>query len=401
MRDGWRRVALGEALTLADDRLPVTPGEQYDLAGVYSFGRGLFRREPLLAEKTSYKHLNVLRSDRFVMSKLKAWEGAVTVIGTEFDGAVLSPEFPTYEIDELVLVPAYLRLLTTHGPFWEMLATKSTGMGGRKERVHQGRVLEVELELPSIAEQCRIVDVAGEVDEVIARTARSESSSSALYFALLRDAFEQLALNESVRPLGEVTRSRLGKMLSQAAQTGLTSGLPYVRNADVQWDEIRLSDLNVMEFSEREQMEFALRAGDVLICEGGEVGRAAVVESDLDGIYFQKAIHRVRCGEQRFPRYLMHHLRYCASTGGFADLATAMTIQHLTGEKLRRLELPLPTIPVQRQLVDDLDAVGAVGVRAQSTREATERVRRALLDDLLSGAHEIPASYDALLDAAS
>jgi type I restriction enzyme S subunit len=148
-------------------------------------------------------------------------------------------------------------------------------------------------------------------------------------------------------------------MLSPAAKAGDVE-LPYLGNADVRWGSLRLDDLRTMAFSPDEQIEFSLRAGDVLICEGGEVGRCTVVEDDLPGVHFQKAIHRVRCDDQLSPHYLYRYMRYAAETGRLDDVSSQATIKHLTGVKLRSIPIPLPPIEEQRRIAAVLDAADAL-----------------------------------------
>jgi type I restriction enzyme S subunit len=89
---------LGDVLQLASAEVPVRADDIYPVAGVLSFGRGLFQRGPILGNETSYSRLNRLEPGRLVMSRLKAFEGALGVIPAEFGGWFLSPEFPTFEI---------------------------------------------------------------------------------------------------------------------------------------------------------------------------------------------------------------------------------------------------------------------------------------------------------------
>jgi type I restriction enzyme S subunit len=154
--------------------------------------------------------------------------------------------------------------------------------------------------------------------------------------------------------LGEVSTARLGKMLSKTSKSGKDE-MPYLGNADVQWGSIRVDGLRTMNFTPAEQEEFSLRPGDVLICEGGEVGRTAVVEEELPGIYFQKALHRVRCSDRLSPRYLFHYMRHTAGRGGFRDYTSQATIAHLTGVKLRTFPIPLPPLEEQKRIAAILD----------------------------------------------
>ncbi len=153
--DEWARVQLGDVLALRCEETPVSPRTVYPMAGVYSFGRGLFPRGDLEGAKTSYKVLNRLSAGQLVMSQLKAWEGALALVPPEFDGHFLSPEFPTFDVKIDVIRPQYLGALLTSETFWSRLKARSQGLGARKERVSAARLLEMDVELPTLDEQLR------------------------------------------------------------------------------------------------------------------------------------------------------------------------------------------------------------------------------------------------------
>ncbi len=134
----------------------------------------------------------------------------------------------------------------------------------------------------------------------------------------------------------EITSSRLGKMLDAKQQTGRNS-YPYLANFNVQWFRFNLENLNKMDFDEKDRAEFELREGDLLVCEGGEIGRCAVWHNELQPCFFQKALHRVRCNHQIIlPDYLAWWFRYNCDYGGFSALAGAKaTIAHLPGAKIK------------------------------------------------------------------
>ncbi len=77
-------------------------------------------------------------------------------------------------------------------------------------------------------------------------------------------------------------------MLSQRARRG-DDPKPYLRNKNVQWGRIDTPDLLMMDFSPRERERLLLHKGDLLVCEGGFPGRAAIWTGDLDECYYQKA----------------------------------------------------------------------------------------------------------------
>jgi type I restriction enzyme S subunit len=130
---------------------------------------------------------------------------------------------------------------------------------------------------------------------------------------------------------------------------------PYLANPNVRWFDFDLTDLKEMRFEDDEQEKFAIRDGDVLICEGGEAGRAAVWNGPDIGVKFQKALHRVRTGPELFNRFLVHRLFYDYHSGGLNTYYTGATIHHLTGQDLARFEFPLPPLDEQLRIVTILD----------------------------------------------
>jgi type I restriction enzyme S subunit len=158
---------------------------------------------------------------------------------------------------------------------------------------------------------------------------------------------------------------------------------PYLRNVDVQWDHVNTVDLPEMDFSAEDRERFALREGDLLVCEGGEVGRTALWDGRLSECYFQKAIHRLRpVTDNDEPRFFRYFMQMAVHSGLFA-LSTASTIQHLPAEKLRVVRYPSPPRWQQRAIADYLDRETA---RLDGLVAAKERVlgllaekRRALI----------------------
>mgnify|MGYP000065396979 CR=1 FL=1 len=154
----------------------------------------------------------------------------------------------------------------------------------------------------------------------------------------------------------EVAASRLGKMLDKRKQTGLWQR-KYLANANVQWFSFDLQNLNQMDFDEADQKEFELHDGDLLVCEGGEIGRCAIWRGELSDCYFQKAIHRVRCNtEMLLPEYLGHSFYYHSQKNGFSDVVSSKsTIAHLPGDKLKAMRIIVPPMEIQKRFVAFLE----------------------------------------------
>jgi type I restriction enzyme, S subunit len=155
------------------------------------------------------------------------------------------------------------------------------------------------------------------------------------------------------KKIGELFDVQLGKMLNEKAKQG--EQYPYLANFNVRWGSFDLSKLNKMYFSEKEKEKFSLKSGDLLMCEGGEIGRCAVWNKTHQSIYYQKALHRLRPLnhdiKSLFVYYFMEHI---ASKGELSKIVGESSIAHLTREKLLHLIVPTPPRNEQEMIVHNL-----------------------------------------------
>lgn len=180
--------------------------------------------------------------------------------------------------------------------------------------------------------------------------------------------------------LGDVAELCLGKMLDARKNKG--QPFPYLRNPNVGWFDVDTSDIREMPFETRELERYSLRAGDVLICEGGEAGRAAIWDGRIPEMKFQKAIHRVRPGADLLNRFLVHKLRADYFGGRLADYYTGTTIKHLTGQDLARYTLPLPAIAEQRRIAEVLDRAEALRAKRRAALVQLDALTQAIFLDM-------------------
>ena len=152
---------------------------------------------------------------------------------------------------------------------------------------------------------------------------------------------------------------QLGKMLDEKKIKG-THLASYLRNVDVQWGAINTANLPEMDFDDESRVRYALRVGDILVCEGGEIGRSAIWGGEIGDCYYQKALHRLRslhgADDAQFFVFVMFSL---VNIGVFNAQSIAATIQHLPAEKLRNVRFPAPPLSEQMQINAFLNQEGA------------------------------------------
>ena len=253
------------------------------------------------------------------------------------------------------------------------------GRGATFLQVSKADIASLQIPLPPLPEQKRIAAILDAADAV--RDKRREALVQ--LDALLQSTFLDMFGDPLTNPMGwgvvafeSIGNSRLGKMLDKGKEVG-DCQFPYLANTNVQWGRFDLAALRTMNFSESDCEEFKLEHGDLLICEGGEVGRTAIWHGARDRIYFQKALHRVRLDPTvAVPEYVFQFMWFMAKNGGFRDLTTSATIAHLTGVKLKRLPCPRPPLELQHRFAAIVESV--------EQQKASQRTHLAELDTLFA-----------------
>lgn len=157
-----------------------------------------------------------------------------------------------------------------------------------------------------------------------------------------------------MQKIGDLFEVQLGKMLNKVASSG-PDQREYLTNVNVRWGRFELSELNQMHFSERDRKKFRLVAGDLIVCEGGEVGRCAIWRGERNDCYYQKALHRLRRkSPEILPEYTYQFFQFGADSGLFSDFSTRSSIAHLTREKLVQVPIPVPPIREQHRISEIL-----------------------------------------------
>ena len=181
----------------------------------------------------------------------------------------------------------------------------------------------------------------------------------------------------------------LGKMLDAKGVTGKSSG-KYLRNVDVQWDSVNVEDLPEMDFPPSVRNRYLLRPEDLLVCEGGEVGRTAIWGGELDECFYQKAIHRVRPWfDSEIPRFFYFLMYGLAKRGVFTAGGNPNTINHLTAVQLRHYRLPFPATGEQRAIAAFLDRetakIDALIAKIRQAINHLKEFRTALISAAVTG----------------
>jgi len=182
---------------------------------------------------------------------------------------------------------------------------------------------------------------------------------------------------------------QLGKMLQNEPQTINDEQVPYLKALHVQWENVNTLDLPEMWASPGDVRKYSVRDGDLLVCEGGEVGRAGILRNPPAKCIIQNALHWVRPKEDNCNRFLMYLLEVASYRGWFDILCNKATIAHFTGEKFGWLSIALPPPHEQRAIAAFLDRetaqIDALIEKIKKSIDLLREYRTALITAAVTG----------------
>lgn len=371
---------LGEVLQSATAAVSVEPEDEYPIAGIYSFGRGLIRRPTIRGTETSYATLSELRAGQLTMSKLNAWEGALAVVPDEFDGSYVSPEYPVFEIDSNQADPAYIAHLVTWPGLWDRLTPRGSMV--RRKRTNQTTLLATKVPLPRLDEQRRI---AARLDSAFNRIRRADE----LYERkeLLRDSLTESTVSAAVAQ--SETSATLGTLLS-AART------PIEVFADQEYQafgmrsfgrgSIRYEPVPGRELSKLRYYKFPAQALTLSNIKAWEGAIGVTEAADTSCVASNRFLFYTPKDKRTNVSFIRHYLlsregiaKIGAASPGSADRNRTLSIQGFEA-----IEIPLPPRGIQDDAARLIDTVSSRLSPAENAA-TWEALKLSLLNAAFSG----------------
>ena len=159
----------------------------------------------------------------------------------------------------------------------------------------------------------------------------------------------------TVAPLKRGFSVTLGKMLQPDSSGPDDELVPYLRAANIQWTGVDVSDIKQMWLSPRDRVQLALQLGDLLVSEGGDVGRSCLWGDEIANCSFQNSVNRVRAIQGGSTRFLYYWMSTIKDKGYVDVLCNKSTIAHFTAEKVAAVSVPFPSANEQSGIATFLD----------------------------------------------
>lgn len=350
----------------------------YSVTNEKGFCTDYFSKEVASKDRTTYK---IVPRGYFAYNPSRINVGSIGWQNHE-DRVIVSPLYVVFGVSKYIDQQYLLHYFKSD----RMLTLiKEYATGSVRDNLKLSILGEFPIKLRPIDEQRKIAAILDKIGDLIAKRHQQLDKLDEMVKARFVEMFGDVIQNTKLWPqyiFSDITTSRLGKMLDAKQQTGMCQ-YPYLANFNVQWFRFELDNLNEMDFNEADRIEFELRDGDLLVCEGGEIGRCAVWHNEIQPCYFQKALHRVRCKKEIvLPDYLAWWFKYNCDNKGFAAIEGAKaTISHLPGAKLKALLVSVPPIEQQKQFATFVEQTEKTKNTISRSLEKLETLKKALMQE--------------------
>jgi type I restriction enzyme, S subunit len=387
----WTRARFGDMAVSVTDRVdvPSTAGvERY--VGLEHLDSGSLRIArwgvPSDVDATKLR----FASGDIIFGRRRAYQKKVAV--ADFDG-ICSAHALVLRANPRVALPEFLPLFMQSDVFFERAV--SISVGSLSPTINWKDLARQQFDLPPIDEQRRIATLLWSVEAASRRGDYLLNSLKRLEASTRHIAWNQLG-KESMSskrdrpsveattpwvPIREAGEVLLGRQRSPKYQSGRFSR-PYLRVANVFDGYLKLDDVLSMDFDDSDFDRYRLRAGDILLNEGQSrelVGRSAIYSGEIEGCCFQNTLIRFRSSPQVMPEFAFAFFQHLFQTGTFSNIASQTTsVAHLGASRFGALRMPVPTLAVQRQVVQSVVGIKTAVSGVSDAIRSTHRLRDVL-----------------------
>jgi type I restriction enzyme S subunit len=352
MSGPWQTAQIGTLLAPTDEWVQIEPDHLYREVTVKLWGKGVVMRREIAGTDVQADKRRTVHSGEFILSRIDARNGATGIVPPELDGAIVSNDFPSFRANPFLLDPAYLSWLSKTESFVDLCRQASEGTTNRV-RLREDRFLVMEILLPPLPEQRRVVARLEKLDEKLAEVTKLHLDSLARSRRIRPSVALQLmsGRGESSKALGEGMLSTTNGLSRRP--DGNEEGPPVLRLADVASGAVDLSQVRRHSLSNGEQRNYCLEQGDLLFVRvnGSReiVGRCIPFLGANETICFNDHLIRVRVDPKIWDwRYINETANSPLGRSHFETVAITTAGQHTINHRMLSA-MPLPAVSLSEQ----------------------------------------------------
>jgi type I restriction enzyme S subunit len=361
MSKRWPTVKLGDVLRRSDETIDLRPDAAYRQITVKLWGRGVVLRGISTGAEIAASRQIVARCGQFILSRIDARNGALGIVPPELDEAIVSNDFPVFNVIENRLLPTYLGWMCHTASFVEECKRSSEGTTNRV-RLQEDKFLVREIPLPPLEDQRRVVarieELAAKIHE--ARTLRQQAvvEASALVESASRQRFGSPLLE--VGEIANVTK------LAGFEHTKFLAGAPpgnvvLLRAGNVRNNGLDLSNPATIPAEISDQLPRSqLAPNDVVMTFiGAKIGDVSYVTPQHPRLHCGPNVAKLTPKESINHHYLVAALQAPVVQDQIREITKSTAQPSLSMKTIRTLRLPVPSLSEQLRIVAELNELRA------------------------------------------
>jgi type I restriction enzyme S subunit len=389
MSKPWPKVKLAEVLRRSEETIELQPNAGYRQITVKLWGKGVVLRGILTGAEIAASRQMVARHGQFILSRIDARNGALGIVPPELDEAIVTNDFPVFNIVENRLLPTYLGWMCRTASFVEECKRASEGTTNRV-RLQEDKFLAREIQLPPLADQRRVVarieELAGQIQE--ACTLRQKAAEEATALPVAYSLYQFSSSTSDWKQLSILDGCE--EMIDYRGRTPPISdaGIPHITSANIKGGRI---NWHTNKFVTEETYSAFMTRGipkpqDVLFTMEAPLGEVGVVPDDRRFSLAQRVILLRPRADILLGEFLAKVLTSPAVRDEIVSKATATTVAGIASKRLKLIRIPVPPLPVQRRIVAESDALRTEVDALKCLQDETATELGAFLPSVLSKA---------------
>jgi len=272
--------------------------------------------------------------------------------------------------------------------------------------LNSSKIKNLLIPLPPLSEQQKIAAVLSSIQEAKEKTEAVISAAKGLKKSMMKYLFihgpvptqeaEDVLLQETeigivpklwtMQKLEDIFDVQQGKQLSAKEKKEGKIRKPFLRTSNLSWGYINIANVDEMYFTSKEFEKLRLKEGDILVCEGGDVGRTALYRGEIKECAYQNHLHRLRPKKGNVcVEFFVFWMEYAITQLHlYIHTANKTTIPNLSASRLKSFTLPLPPLPEQQKIASILSAIDEKIEAEESKKQALEDLFRSMLHNLMT-----------------
>lgn len=360
--------------------------------------------------KEDEKQNKVEKGDLFFMMSSENYDdvGKSTILLNDLGETYLNSFCKGFRFTDDNYYPPFINYLLLSKPYRSLVQIEANGFTRINLKID--KINDVPLKFPSLEVQVTIANYldrkTAEIDQLITQKESllelyKEEKTAIINQAVTKginpdvkfknsgiDWLGDIPVHWEVKKLKYVANITLGKMLTNTDK-GNYHKRKYLRAANIEWLNVNIEDVKEMWFSNDELKKLRLNENDLLVSEGGEVGRTCIWINELEECYIQNSVHKVTLTNSNNPFYFLYQFYIYGHKGAFDAIANKISIAHLTGEKIKDIDFIVPPLSDQTQIVQNIKAETArIIAKAEKTKRLIELLKEyktALISEVVTG----------------